>query len=82
MVCLVRNSEFVSCSLPTFFRSCNDRAVAQAGVWAKWPLRGKESYVNNVPASFDCEMRKLAYAYGKKLPGRLWTLLCTGVASD
>ncbi|CAJ1407030.1 unnamed protein product [Effrenium voratum] len=45
--------------------------VCLAGVWAKWPLRGKESYVNNVPASFDCEMRKLAYAYGKKLLPRM-----------
>ena len=31
---------------------------------AKWPLH---DHVGVVPASFDCRMRKLAYAYGKKL---------------
>mmetsp|Transcript_5666 Transcript_5666/g.13013 ORF Transcript_5666/g.13013 Transcript_5666/m.13013 type:complete len:787 (+) Transcript_5666:23-2383(+) len=40
-------------------------------VQAKWPLRGKSEHVEGVPASFDCKMRKLAYAYGKKLLPRM-----------
>merc|ERR1711871_1074923 len=35
---------------------------------AKWPLRAR--HADDVPASFDCAMRKLAYAYGKKLVPR------------
>ncbi|CAB9517687.1 expressed unknown protein [Seminavis robusta] len=31
----------------------------------QWPLRASNK--DHVPASFDCEMRKAAYAYGKKL---------------
>lgn len=38
---------------------------------AKWPLRGQPKHVDAVPASFDCEMRKLAYEYGKKLIPRM-----------
>jgi len=45
--------------------------VLAAGVDAKWPLRGKQEHVQGVPASFDCGMRKLAYAYGKKLLPRM-----------
>eukprot|EP00041_Stephanoeca_diplocostata_P031470 m.980369 g.980369 ORF g.980369 m.980369 type:complete len:903 (-) comp23965_c1_seq3:323-3031(-) len=38
---------------------------ALAGALAsKWPLRAK--HADDVPASFDCEMRKLAYKYGKQ----------------
>jgi hypothetical protein len=36
---------------------------------AKWPLRAPHR--NDVPASFDCEMRKAAYSYGKHLLPRL-----------
>jgi len=42
-------------------------AVLVLGVEARWPLRAG----HEVPASFDCEMRKLAYAYGRKLLPRL-----------
>eukprot|EP00439_Symbiodinium_sp_Y106_P028646 s1569_g3.t1 len=38
---------------------------------AKWPLRGQPKHVDAVPASFDCEMRKMAYEYGKKLIPRM-----------
>jgi len=38
---------------------------------AKWPLRGPSKHLAGVPASFDCGMRKLAYAYGKKLLPRM-----------
>eukprot|EP00929_Paragymnodinium_shiwhaense_P049370 TRINITY_DN24907_c0_g1_i1.p1 TRINITY_DN24907_c0_g1~~TRINITY_DN24907_c0_g1_i1.p1 ORF type:complete len:805 (-),score=179.69 TRINITY_DN24907_c0_g1_i1:258-2672(-) len=37
----------------------------------QWPLRGAESHVSQIPASFDCKVRKLAYAYGKKLLPRM-----------
>jgi hypothetical protein len=39
----------------------------------KWPLRGArtDAQFPSVPASFDCSMRKLAYAYGKKLLPRM-----------
>lgn len=40
-------------------------------VLAKWPLRGLQEQLEGVPASFDCAMRKLAYAYGKKLLPRM-----------
>eukprot|EP00729_Bicosta_minor_P003417 gene3417-31687_t len=37
-------------------------------VSAKWPHpRQGQEHVDNVPASFDCAMRKTAYAYGKQL---------------
>lgn len=38
---------------------------------SKWPLRGKAEHLQNVPPAFDCGMRKLAYAYGKKLLPRM-----------
>eukprot|EP00930_Biecheleria_cincta_P022721 TRINITY_DN16550_c0_g1_i1.p1 TRINITY_DN16550_c0_g1~~TRINITY_DN16550_c0_g1_i1.p1 ORF type:complete len:805 (-),score=124.45 TRINITY_DN16550_c0_g1_i1:431-2791(-) len=40
-------------------------------VLAKWPLRGRQEHLEGVPASFDCAMRKLAYAYGKQLLPRM-----------
>lgn len=40
-------------------------------VLSKWPLRGRQEHIDGVPASFDCAMRKLAYAYGKKLLPRM-----------
>lgn len=38
---------------------------------SKWPLRSNPEHSNEVPASFDCSMRKLAYEYGKKLLPRM-----------
>ena len=35
----------------------------------KWPLRAPHR--DSVPPTFDCAMRKLAYAYGKKLLPRV-----------
>ena len=36
---------------------------------ATWP-HARQVHAQDVPASFDCAMRKLAYAYGKKLVPR------------
>ena len=40
-----------------------------AGSSNKWPIRAP--HADKVPASFDCEMRKAAYDYGRKLLPRL-----------
>ena len=44
-------------------------ALSSAFLAAKWPLRAPHR--DQVPAGFDCEMRKAAYAFGKKTLPRL-----------
>jgi hypothetical protein len=41
-------------------------ALLAAPAAAKWPHE-RQAHEQEVPASFDCAVRKLAYAYGKKL---------------
>ena len=44
-------------------------AAADLAAASKWPLRAP--HAASVPASFDCAMRKAAYAFGQKLMPRL-----------
>ena len=47
---------------------CLGNVLLTSAYAAQWPLR--TSSVQNVPASFDCAMRRAAYDYGRDLVGR------------